>query len=149
MPRKKKEDSTPKENKPTIFTVISYLTDNKKSWNELTEEEKKLFNPFMINRFLSMDINLALVVNDLQQYTLGKMNAKDVYNLYYYLLPKQKYFLKYITGKKSVPEADLQILKNYFKISLREIEDYYTILMKDDEGKQFLKDLKRQFQYEQ
>lgn len=147
MAKKKKETEEVKEKLPTIFDIISYITFNKKKWENLTPYEQGLFNPFMINRFLSMDLSLLVAINELQHYT-AKMKPKDIYNLYYHLLPKEKYYLKYISPKKSISDKDLLILQKYFKISLRELEDYYHILMKDEKGRLFFEDLKRQFQYE-
>lgn len=151
--RKKKvendSNSMSQSNKTTIFDVISYLTYNKRKWNELTTEEQNLFVPYMINRFLSMDLTLCEAVNQLQQYTLNVMSKKDVYMLYYYLLPKQKYYLKYIKSNKEISDKDLQILMEYYNLSRRECEDYYLILTKDDEGMKKFEDIKENFKYSQ
>lgn len=137
-----------KEKSPTIFTIIGYLTFDKKPWDRLTDQEKKQFNPYMINRFLSMDLDLCYAVNEFQRLTLGKMEHKDIYNFYFHLIPNQRYYLKYVTGKKIASDEDIKILQNYFGISMREVEDYYNILMKDKQGQNFLKKIKHQFQYE-
>jgi len=45
------EDDEPK--KPTLFDMLSMLETTKTPWNELTEDQQKAYNPFMINRFVS------------------------------------------------------------------------------------------------
>ena len=40
---KKKTTDEKKSEGPNIFTIIGYLTQNKKPWNELTVQEQKLF----------------------------------------------------------------------------------------------------------
>jgi len=150
MGRKKKEEvtSSPTEKKTTLFDLISYLTDKKIPWEKLTEYEKKLFNPYMVNRFLSMELHFVQILNNLQQYTLTKMDKKDVYKLFFEILPKQKFFLKYVKPQIDIPEAEIKLLQKYFKLGTRELEDYYFILMKDDEGKEFFKSIKEQFKYD-
>ena len=151
MGRKKKiedEDNDKKEKKTSLFDIISYLTDKKKPWSELSIEEQKLFNVYMINRFLSMDLYLCEAINQLQQYTLNCMDKKDVYNLYFYLLPKQRFYLKYIKSKNEIPEKDLDLLMKYYKLSRRECEDYYFILNKDGEGRKKIEQIRDNFAYE-
>jgi len=142
------EDSEPKKKKPTLFDVIGYLTHNKKKWNDLTIEEQKVFNPYMVNRFLSMDLYLIEALNDLQKYTLNCLEKQDVYNLFYHLLPDDKLYLKYIKPQIEIPERELELLVRYFKVSERECEDYWVILNKSDEGKEFIKKLISSYQYE-
>ena len=86
----------------TIFDFIKNLTIEKVPWDSYTESEKKEFNIYMINRWLSMDpdYNLIEIINELQHLTIGLLEPKEVYKLYYYLLPKQQYWLKFIKGKK-------------------------------------------------
>jgi hypothetical protein len=39
--------------KPTLFDMLSIIETTKTPWNELTEDQQKAYNPFMINRFVS------------------------------------------------------------------------------------------------
>lgn len=135
------------EKKSSIFDFISFLTDKKKPWSELTTEEQKLFNPYMINRFLSMDLFLLEAVNELQKYTVGSMEKQDVYSLYYHFLPKQRFFLKYIKSQKEAPEKEINMLIKYFNVSRRECEEYYQILSNNEKGQELLTEIKRNFQY--
>lgn len=146
--KKTKTDDKPKEKKVGIFDIISYLTYDKKPWDKLTVEEKKMFEPYMINRFLSMDLFLVEAINELQKYTLSAMDKKDVYTLYYNLLPSQKFYLKYVKPNIEIPDSDLKLLCKYYNISIREAEDYYLILNKDDIGREKLQWIKDSYIYD-
>lgn len=135
------------EVKPTLFTIIDYLTIKKKSWEQLTLEEKKLFNPFMINRFLSMDLKWIELLNALQRYSL-RMDKKECYIILFNLLPKQKFYLKYIKIQNEISDKDLFYLSKEYPISRQELEEYYIILTASEEGRAYLKKLKASYAYE-
>ena len=80
----------------SIFDFLNCLFVTKTKWNDLSEMDKKAFSPYMINRFISMHPDYIGIVNYLQQYTISGMNPREVYKMYLDLLPKQKFFSKYI-----------------------------------------------------
>lgn len=137
-----------KEKKTSLFDMISFITDQKKPWDSLSDEEQKLFNPYMMNRFLSMDMFLIEAINELQKYTVGVMNKKDVYNLFLHYIPKQKYYLKYLRPVIDIPAEDLKYISLYYNVSEREAEDYYFILIKDEVGKEHLESIKNSYHYD-
>jgi hypothetical protein len=123
------------EKAATIFDHLSGITDKKISWDSLSESDRKSFSPYMINRWLSMNMNYLDVVNECQQYTIGQLSPRDTYKLYFDILPKQKSFNKYVKGKKSDkynPEL-VDLLSNHFLISRKEVTDYLDITL--DESK--------------
>ncbi len=114
----------------TLFDWLNQILLHKKNWDDFEEHEKKTFNTFMINRFLSMSSDFAEAVNICQEYTF-QMEDKDVYNLYKNLFPKQKKFLRYIKGKKEKNSKKLlSFLSTHFGVSQREVVDYIEILDK-------------------
>ena len=72
----------------TIFDHLANITWKKKPWSELTELDQKSFSPYLINRWLSMNPDLIEIVDMFQQYTIGPLNKKHVYQLYFDVLPK-------------------------------------------------------------
>ena len=50
----------------TIIDWMNQLLVHKKHWNDFTEDEQKKFSPFIINRWLSMDIEFIEIVNYLE-----------------------------------------------------------------------------------
>ena len=118
----------------TIFQHLSGIKEKKESWASLSDMDKKSFSPFIINRWLSMNMGLLPIVNILQKYTIGFLSARDVYKVYLDFLPKQKTFDKYIKGSKSSKynKDVLEYLSKWYGVSQREVTDYLEILSKDD-----------------
>jgi len=128
----KKSENTVKAK--TIFQHLSGIKEKKESWTSLSDMDKKSFSPFIINRWLSMNLDLLPIVNILQKYTIGFLSARDVYKVYLDFLPKKKTFDKYIKGSKSSKynKEVLEYLSKWYGVSQREVTDYLEILSKDD-----------------
>ena len=67
--------------KKSLFDHINQITSvqHKTYWSKLSEEDKKTFSNFMVNRFLSMKMDWIEVVNEFQKYNL---KPKELYKLY-------------------------------------------------------------------
>ena len=117
----------------TIFQHLSGIKEKKQSWESLSEMDKKSFSPFIINRWLSMNMDLLPVINELQQYTIGTLRPKEVYKLYLDFLPKKKTFDKYIKGKKTdkYNKEMLEYLSQWYGVSQSEVKEYLEILSND------------------
>ena len=63
----------------TIFDFINGMTHEKKEWSKYTDIDKKKFSPFIVNRWLSMKMELIEVINQLQKYTIGLLSPRDAY----------------------------------------------------------------------
>ena len=113
------------------FDHIKNLHTKKRTWNDFNDEEKKSFNVFIINKALSMNPNYLGVINMVQNYTgLNQiLSQKEVFNLYYSLLPNKFRFYKWIKGEKTKKEKEkAEYLAMHFKVSTREAYDYLRIL---------------------
>ena len=131
----------------TIFDHLANLTNKKTPWCELTDLDRKSFSPYLINRWLSMNPDLITFVDMFQQYTIGPLSKKHVYQLYHDILPKKKMFAKYIKGKKMDkynPEL-VKFLANHLYTSKSEAEDYISLLMRNEFGQQRLITLLKQY----
>ena len=84
----------------TIFEHISNITDKKLPISKYSERNLKSWSSYLINRWLSMNYELIEVVNEFQKYTIGILSPKETYQLYYDILPKKKFYSKYVKGKK-------------------------------------------------
>ena len=106
----------------SLFDHLSGITDKKVSWESLSEVDRKSFSPYMVNRFLSMNINFIELVNEFQKYTIGELSNREVYKLYLELLPNQKQFNKYIKASKADKyQTELvELLSKHFLISEKE-----------------------------
>ena len=116
----------------TIFDLIGGLTDKKREWKKWSEPDQKKFSPFIVNRWLSMRMELTELVNELQTYTIGLLRPQETYRLYYELLPTNKSFAKYIKGK-SEDKFDKDLiaqLAEHYQVSKSEAADYADLLDK-------------------
>ena len=115
------------------FEHVKNLHTKKRHWEDFNDEEKKSFNVFIINKTLSFNPNYLNIVNMVQNYTgLNQvLSQKEVFNLYYSLLPTKFKFYKWIKGEKTKKEKEkAEYLAMHFKVSTREAYDYLKILDK-------------------
>lgn len=127
----------------TIFDHLANLTEKKTPWDRLSEADQKSFSPYLINRWLSMSPDLIEIVDAFQQYTIGELDRKHVYQLYQDILPKKKIFMKYIKGK-SVDKYNkdlVEIICEHFEIPTRESEEYIDMLANMSNGVDCIKEL--------
>ena len=115
------------------FEHVKNLHTKKRRWKDFNDEEKKSFNVFIINKALSMNPNYLGIVNMVQNFTgLNQiLSQKEVFNLYYSLLPNKFKFYKWIKGEKTKKEKEkAEYLAMHFEVSIREAYDYLKILDK-------------------
>jgi len=117
MPPKKSTSDSSK----SLFDHISDVTFNKTDWHE---DHAKTFDTYMINRFLSMDMNLIELVDSIQMYTTGlPLDKKLVHKIYTSYIPKKKFYSKYIkstTASKYPPEV-LKIFTDTFSLGTKDV----------------------------
>ena len=105
----------------SLFDHIKHITDvqSPNYWDDISDEDKKSWSNYMVNRFLSMKMDWVELVNEVQKYQL---KPKELYKVYTDILPKKKQWLKYIKGDKSMkyPKWVYEIVAKYLEISLRE-----------------------------
>ena len=115
------------------FDHIKNLHTKKRRWEDFNDEEKKSFNVFIINKALSMNPNYLGIVNMVQNFTgLNQiLSQKEVFNIYFKLLPNKFRFYKWIKGQKNKKDKEkVEYLAMHFKVSTREAYDYLNILDK-------------------
>ena len=115
------------------FDHIKNLHTKNRCWEDFNDEEKKSFNVFIINKGLSMNPEYLGIVNMVQNFTgLNQiLSQKEVFNLYYSLLPTKFKFYKWIKGEKTKKDKEkAEYLATHFKVSTREAYDYLKILDK-------------------
>ena len=107
--------------KKSLFDHVRQVTSvqNPNYWDEISEEDKKSWSNYMVNRFLSMKMDWIEVVNEFQKYNL---KPKELYKLYIYVLPKGKQWLRYVKGENDMshPNWLVNIIVNHEKVSKKE-----------------------------
>ena len=116
----------------TIFDFIGGITDKKKAWDKWSESDQKKFSVYIVNRWLSMRMELTELVNELQTYTIGLLRPQETYKLYHELLPNNKAFAKYIKGKSEdkYDAALVSQIAEHYQVSKTEATDYVDLMDK-------------------
>ncbi|MCK9430145.1 MAG: hypothetical protein M0R17_09095 [Candidatus Omnitrophica bacterium] len=131
------------KNEIGIMDFINNLSISKKPWEDYTEHEQKKFNPYIVNLWLSMNIDYIETINQLQKYTIGFLEPKIVYKLYLDFFPDSKIYLNYIKSKvkKKYQSEIIDYLIVYFEVSRTEVVDYLDILFNTKEGVEHIKEI--------
>ena len=118
----------------TIVEWINQILIHKTPWKNFDEYTHKTFNSYIINRWLSMDIDFIEIVNYFQKYSIGLLQPKEVYKWYCDVLPKGKRYNKYIKGKKSkkYDEWITKLLCNHFECSKLQVIEYLELINKQE-----------------
>ena len=117
----------------SIVDWINQVLVYKTPWENFDESEHKTFSPFIVNRWLSMDMEFIEIVNFFQKYSIGLLEPKDTYKWYCDVLPKGKRFNRYIKGKKQ-KKYDKELVKivcKYFEVSKKECIEYIELMDKE------------------
>jgi hypothetical protein len=109
-------------------------------FDKLSEEDLKSWSNFMVNRFLSMKpewVELIATLLPLSQ----TLSPKEMYKLYISVIPKGKYFLKYIKGKgeEKYEEFLVELIKKEFLVSEAQAIEYIEIFYSTREGRENIK----------
>ena len=87
-----------------IFDWTKEIMTRKRSWSSFSEEEKKIFNPFMIHKILSMNYNYIGIVNYIQK--IPHNEKEKIYRVYCDMIPKKFIFSPFIKAKKDKKEIE-------------------------------------------
>jgi hypothetical protein len=121
-----------KKKAATMFDFIDGVTHKKKEWSKWSDMDQKAFSPFMMNRFLSMRMELTELINEFQTYTIGLLRPQETYKLYHELLPNNKTFAKYIKGKSEdkYEKGLIEQIAEHYQVSKSEAADYVDLMDK-------------------
>jgi hypothetical protein len=108
-----------------LFDYLKALTERNEELDFDNDEVRKGYQPYMINRFVSMSEVYIPVVNEINKYEV----PKDVHYRYMFsILPKRKQFFKYIKGNKDLSLTEKKILAHYFNVGMREAEEFIRMM---------------------
>jgi hypothetical protein len=126
----------------TLFDHIKAITtdQNPKYWDKLDESDRKTWSNYMVHRFLSMNPDWIEVLSEIQPYT-QTLEPKQLYLALIGLLPKGKYYLKYVKGKKEDTYESwlVDLIKQDFQSTTNQAEEYLEILYSTREGRENIK----------
>ena len=131
-----------KVKKKSLFDHIQAVTSQQHPdyWDEISDDDKKSWSNYMVNRFLSMKPEWITFVNDVQKYPL---KPKELYKVYADILPKKRQWLRYIKGDKKMkhPTWVYEIVAKHLQCSIRESNDAVEMYEISAGGQAELKDI--------
>jgi hypothetical protein len=115
-------------------------------FDNLSEPDQKSFNAFMMNRLVSMNMDLLPLAAEFSQY-YGVYGSRESYLFYSQILPKGRQYNKYIKPTKETKYEEwlVELVTTYFNVSIREAIDYLDIFYSSDEGKADLRSICEKF----
>jgi len=110
-------------------------------YNNLSEENRKTFDHFMILRALSMDSNIVQEMAFLYRY-FDKIPSPQFYKLLISLVPKNDRWVPWVKTKIIKHSSNLiSLISKYYDISKRQANEYINIFVSTDSGLEKLTDL--------
>ena len=132
----------------SLFDHIKQITDvqNPNYWSDISEEDKKSWSNYMVNRFLSMKMDWIDIVIEVQKYNL---KPELIYKTYMDIIPKGNYYLRYIKGKKKKnmdhPQWMINVVRNDLEVSVRDAVDAIEMYMLTEAGQMELSDMLQKY----
>lgn len=113
----------------TPFDYINSVTDNKK--NLITESDnpefaEKSYEPFMVNRGLSLFSDTILWANEMNRYP--ELDKKLQYEFYLHALRKRKRFSKWPKKEKS---DDINLISKHYKYNRKRAIEALGLMTED------------------
>jgi hypothetical protein len=133
---KKKSSENEKPKRISLFDHVKAIRQNRDPnyYTNLSEDDRKSFNHYMIIRALSMDDDIVEDMAQLYQ-IFDKIPSPQFYQLLISLVPRSTYFHPWIKSK--VMRHDKKLLgyvAKRFKVSTYQANDYVNLLLRTEEG---------------
>ena len=145
--KKKVIDGTEPPKKRSLFDHVKHIrqTQDKNYYINLSEDDRKSFNHFMILRALAMDDYLVEDMAQLYQ-IFDKIPSPQFYQLLIALVPKNNRYCPWVKSRvMKHNKALLECVSKRFQISKHQSNEYVTLLLRTEEGQGELVDICKSF----
>ena len=113
-----------------LFDYLKAITEKKDPELDFNNDEiRKEYQPYLINRFVSMCEIYIPLVNEINKYDIPK---EINYKYYHSVLPKRKQYFSYIKKSKDLNKDEKIIIAKYFQIGLKEAEEYISLMSENE-----------------
>lgn len=126
------------------------LSFNKVPWKEQLESDRKKFQPYMVNRWLSMHPDYLEIASECQPITTN-LQPREFYNFYIDLLPKKKFFTKYVSNKSDKEKKYdklIEFMKDRLECSRKEMEENVETLFELPGGISIIRDQLKKYGFD-
>lgn len=139
MAKSKKETTEVTAKRLGLFDHISAVTEyqDPQYWKHISDDDKKTFGNFIIQRYLSMNPDWIEWIADVQPYIQSLPN-EYFYRFFIDMIPPKKYYLKYIKGKKANDYEDwiVDLVVKEYGCSTKHANEYLDILYSTRDGRE-------------
>jgi len=135
-PSKKKSTENNGPKRRSLFDHVNQIRQNQDPnyYKNLSDEDKKTFNHFMILRALAMDDPMVEDMAQLYQY-VDKIPSAQFYQLLISLVPKNSRYSPWIKSKTLRHNKDLLgYVAKRFQVPKYQANEYINILLRTEEG---------------
>lgn len=114
----------------SLFDVLKEITKNQTPYNELTDDYKKQYSQFMINRFAS---SISLYIAPLAEIDKYKVSDSIHHRYVTSFFHKKDHYFNYKAYKKEKNEYEslVPFICKYFEIGPREAAQYVDLMTVD------------------
>ena len=115
----------------TPFDFLKLVHNKQIKWEDLTEDEQKTYNTFIINKALSFNSAYLDIVNKIQHYT---PRPKESFKYYQNMTNNKFRYNKWIKGSKikSFNSHLIAVTSGFLECSEKQAEEYLSILDKKE-----------------
>lgn len=134
--RGSKGSSETNNSKLGLFDHVKHIrgVQDPNYFKNLSEENRKSFNPFMILRALAMDDDILGVMAVLYRY-FDKIPPEQFYQLLIALVPKDSRWVPWIKAKVVRHSQELlSVVAKRYEVSKRQANEYVNVLIASEEG---------------
>ena len=110
-----------------VFDWVKEINTKKSPVDSFSNKDWDQWNSYVVHRVLSMNPDYLDLVNEVQK--LPPTDKKQIYSIYREYIPKNNKWSKYVKSTVKQRNKDLiELLKDYYQLSKREVKDYLTLL---------------------
>jgi len=111
-----------------LFDYLKAITEKKTPFDPKDDDMVKGYNPFIINRFVSMCEAFVMLVNEINKHP--ELTKQTHYNFLLSALPQRKQYFKYLKKEKDLTEDEVNYVADYFNVTAREARTHIQVLDK-------------------
>lgn len=111
-----------------IFDMLDAMTVDKSDLDFTDLDIKKTYSQFAINKFLSM---CEMLIPYVEQVCMMKLTDEQHYEYLKSILPKRKFYYKFIKADKDLDVENKRYIADYFEIGIKDVTEFMHII---DEG---------------
>jgi len=109
-----------------LFELLNSINHTKQDLIENQIYTDKDYNSFVINKFLSGDIDTIIYANEMNIRPF--LPKKMQYDFLRSTIRKRKRFVKWLKPQEN---NDIEVISQYYNCSLKRARDYYTLLSRE------------------